>query len=298
MKKLLITGGSGFIGQNLKAYFSKGDFIVLTPPHHSLPLEDEHQVEAFFSHNVIDYIIHTAVKPYHRAAIDIEDVLAVNLKMYFNLVKQMRKYPIQKMLVTGSGSEYGLNIDIPNADESLFGENIPEDDGTFSRFVMAAHIEETLLPIYNMRLFGVFGKHEDYRIRFISNAICKVLLDIPISLRQDRVFSYVYIDDFCRLAERFLFTTLPDKTYHVTPDKSVSLLDIADRVRRLAGKPEHEIRVSKSGRGLEYAGSNARLKNAFPDFAFMKLDSCILDLIKYYRMHLDDIDKSELLFDR
>ena len=53
-----------------------------------------------------------------------------------------------------------------------------------------------------LRLFGVFGRHEDYAIRFISNAICKTLFDLPITLRQNRTFSYLYVDDLGPIVER------------------------------------------------------------------------------------------------
>ncbi len=55
-----------------------------------------------------------------------------------------------------------------------------------------------------LRLFGVFGPHEDYAIRFISNAICKALFGLPITLRQNRTFSYLFIDDLGPIVERFL----------------------------------------------------------------------------------------------
>jgi len=75
--------------------------------------------------------------------------------------------------------------------ENHFGNYIPEDDYGLYKYLMTEH---TLLnnKIINLRLFGVFGKYEDWRIRFISNACCKAVHNLLITIKKDAVYDYIY----------------------------------------------------------------------------------------------------------
>jgi UDP-glucose 4-epimerase len=298
MKKIMISGASGFIGRNLVEYFSKKDYIIFSPTHSELSLEDEKEVDSYFKNNDIDIIVHAAVKPYHRAVKETENLLDINIRMHFNLVKQIELKRAKKLFITGTGSEYSIDNYKPNMTEEYFGEHIPKDEGTFSRYVCAKHIENSNLPIYNLRIFGIFGKYENYEIRFVSNAICKLLYDMPITLRQNRVFSYLYVDDFCDILEKFFEAKPKHYTYNITPNETHSLLDIAHLVADVAGKPHHPINVGKQGKGYEYSGLNKRLLTEFKDIKFTHIKDSVLRMIEYYKANLELVDKDKLLFDK
>ena len=53
--------------------------------------------------------------------------------------------------------------------ENYFGKYIPvkSDIYSFSKYQIAKDIESKKKNIYNLRGFGIFGKYEDYRRRFI-----------------------------------------------------------------------------------------------------------------------------------
>ncbi|MEX1307343.1 MAG: sugar nucleotide-binding protein, partial [Eubacteriales bacterium] len=69
MKKIFLSGGSGFIGRNILEHFGES-YEIDAPGHSALPLEDADKVAAYFAHKQYDVIIHAAVKPYHRMAED------------------------------------------------------------------------------------------------------------------------------------------------------------------------------------------------------------------------------------
>ena len=58
--KLLITGGSGFLGRRAAAYFETLGHRVLTPSHGQLDITDSVSVDSWFRENRPDGVIHTA----------------------------------------------------------------------------------------------------------------------------------------------------------------------------------------------------------------------------------------------
>jgi len=178
--KILLTGGSGFIGKNISESFLAEKYQILAPSHSELDLLEQDSVREYFDKNKIDVIIHSACKPGHRNAKDPTGIFYSNTRMFYNLLSQKNKW--QKMIMLGSGAVYGCRHYKPKMSEEYCGKNIPTDEHGFSRYVMAKQAE-TYENIYELRLFGVFGKYEDWQIRFISNAICKTLYDLPITIR-------------------------------------------------------------------------------------------------------------------
>ena len=59
-RKLLITGGSGFLGRRTAAYFSSLGHQVYTPSHKELDITDDSALDRWFSENLPDGVIHTA----------------------------------------------------------------------------------------------------------------------------------------------------------------------------------------------------------------------------------------------
>lgn len=58
--KLLLTGGSGFLGRRAAACFEKLGFQVLSPSHRELDMTDEAAVRSWFRENKPEAVLHTA----------------------------------------------------------------------------------------------------------------------------------------------------------------------------------------------------------------------------------------------
>lgn len=291
---VLLTGGSGFIGSNVLEALS-GRYRILAPRSRELDLADDGAVRAFFKANRVEAVIHSAVRPGHRNAADPSRQLYLNARMFFNLVSNLSG--VERFILLGSGSEYDLRRDLVKVREEDFGGGLPLDDGGFSKYIASSFIDLNPGKMVNLRLFGVFGRHEDYAIRFISNAICKALFGLPITLRQNRRFDYLYIDDLMPVLEHALENRMAHTAYNVTPDRSVELLEIARMVRARSGR-ELPIRVAQPGLGAEYSGENARLRGEIPSLRFTALEEAIDRLYGWYERHLDSIDREQLLVDK
>lgn len=292
-RRILITGGSGFIGKNLIEQLS-GEYIIIAPLHSELDFLDEDAVSHFFRTYNIDIVVHCATKPGHRNAPDPTGLLYSNTRMFFNIVRNSDHY--EKMILLTSGAVYDMRYYQPKMTEDYFDIHVPIDETGYSKYLCAKHAER-LGNVIELRPFGVFGKYEDWQIRFISNMICKALLDLPLTIKQNRRFDYVHVDDLVKVIQYFIEHKPRHRVYNVTPDHAVELKTIAEMVLKISGK-NLEIRIADPEMGTEYSGNNARLKLELPEISSIDNGTAIANLYQWYKKHCNIINRDNLLIDR
>lgn len=291
---ILLTGGSGFIGKNIRESYLADKYNVIAPTHSEFDLIDDESVKRFFDNNEIDVVIHSACKPGHRNAKDPTNIFYTNSRMFFNLERNSDHY--KKLIVLGSGAVYDMKYDISKVSEGYFGTHMPVDEHGFQKYVSTKFIEQMDNAV-ELHIFSIFGKYEDYAIRFISNAICKAIFDLPITIKQNRRFDFFYVDDLMPILDYFIENKPLHKTYNITPDSAVELYEAAEKILKISGK-NLPIKVSQSGMATEYSGSNARLRNEIKDLKLTTLDESIQKLYKWYSENINTLNKELLLFDK
>ena len=291
MKTILLTGGNGFIGRNIKESFLAEKNKIIAPGSKELNIADCTSVDNFFENNTIDVVIHSACKPGHRNAKDHTELFKTNTQMFFNLERHFNKY--EKMIIIGSGAIYDMRYYEPKMKEEYFGTHIPIDDHGLTKYVCEKVIEKSD-NIIDLRIFGIFGKYEDYAIRFISNLICKAIFDLPLTMNQNREFDYLYIDDLMPILDYFICHTSKHNCYNVTPDNSIELISIAEIIRTISEK-KLSIITAKEGMGLEYSGDNVRLKSEIKNLKFTELSDSIKELYLWYNERKELLNKDYIL---
>jgi GDP-L-fucose synthase len=292
-KSVLLTGGSGFIGRNVRESYLSDEYDVFAPTRAELDLADTANVDNFFGDKTFDTVIHCAAKAGHRNAGDRQDLLRTNLRIFANLEQHRDKY--RKFVNCGSGAVYDIGGNISDASECDLYKNIATDDHGFCKYLLSKQIQN-LSGFIDLNIFGIFGKYEDYAIRFISNAICKTLFDLPITLRQNRRFSYIYVDDLCQVLEFFIENDAEYHSYNIVMDSPVNLYDLADLVKKISGK-NLPIYVAEDGFGLDYYGNNGRLRSEMTDLKFSSIENSIRNLYDYYRNNRNSLIYEKLLVD-
>lgn len=290
---IFITGGSGFIGRNLVEYL-KPKYQVYAPTHKQLELLNEGAVREYFDKHKFDIVIHSAVRPGHRNVLDPSKQLDNNLRMFFNITRNSEKF--SKLIFLSSGAVYDTAKAMVKVKENYFDAYIPEDENGFSKYIIAKHVEKMNNTV-ELRIFGLFGKYEDYAIRFISNAICKTLFDLPITIKQNRKLSYFYVDDLMPVIDYFINNDSIYKAYNVTPEESLELTNLAEKTKNISGRGIPII-VNKKTMGMEYSGDSSRLRNEIVGFKSTSIDLAIEKLYKWYVENKHLINKELLLTDK
>lgn len=288
--KILITGGNSFIARSLFEEL-KDKYTVASYNSKELNLLDSSKVFDCIKDNSFDIVIHTA--NYDAApAFSTKDpamVLENNLRMFFNIVR-CKDY-FDKMIYLGSGAEFNRENWVPGMKEDYFDQYVPSDQYGFSKYLMTRY---TALNsnIFNLRLFGVFGKYDDWRYRFVPNACVRAALDLPIVINQNLFFDYLYIDDLVKIVEWCINNKPRKNIYNVCTGKVYDLKTLAEKVVKISGK-DLEIKIKTEGMGREYSGNNLMLLEELNGFEFIPIDESIKLLIKWYDENKRNIIESD-----
>lgn len=291
MIRILITGASGFIGKNLVEAFA-GRYEIQAPASTELDLLEENAVRHYLETNSFDVIVHAATTRSNRRLGAPSDMLDHNCRMFFNLARN--EHLFGKMIYFGSGAEYNRPLP-PRVSEDYFDTCVPTDAYGFSKYICAKYAEGRP-KILNLRLFGVFGKYEAWDVRFISNACARVVCDLPIVIRQNVAFDYLYIQDLAKIADWFIENTPQQTTYNVCTGGCWKLWELAEIVAAVSGR-NPEIQLINPGMGAEYTGDNSRLMKEIPALQFEPMQRAIEALYGWYEENRDAIDPARLGYD-
>lgn len=167
---ILLTGSTGFIGSHYKEMYPDN---LLTPTHKELDLTDIHKVKEYLHTNKPEKIIHCASN-------DNDVCLYDNLRMFNNLAES--KIP---MITFCTGREVE-DRSYKNG-EYVLSKKIIKDLALTKYYHIAV-----------VQLWGCFGANEK-DIRFFKSNMNRLNNGEPILIDSNRMFSYVYVKDVCRI---------------------------------------------------------------------------------------------------
>ncbi|WP_323594728.1 NAD-dependent epimerase/dehydratase family protein [Aliarcobacter butzleri] len=292
---IFITGSNGFIGTHLKEYLNKNysKYNLFTPSSKDLDLVNEEAVDNYILGNKIDIIIHLANKGGDRTTVDMKNVTEYNLRIFFNIAKHEKN--VKKIISFGSGAEYSKHKPIVDAREEDYLDAQPLDEYGFYKSITSKYIEKSD-NIVQLRIFGAYGEYENYRFKFITNAIVKNLLKLPIVINKNVYFDYIYVDDLLRMIDWTIHNESKEKIYNATTGIKIDLITLANLVNETSDF-KSEIKILNDGLNNEYTSNNERIMKELKNFEFTSHKKAIQKMREYLKANLKNLDKESIVND-
>lgn len=273
--KILVTGGSGFIGKTfIKNYRKK--FDIVAPAHEQMDLTDARSIDKMFAANKFDAVLHLAGLGASGRGMPLE---ADNLIMFKNIQYMTIAHGVKKLITVGEGVEFDRSRPIVDYTENMFGKNIPTDGYGLGRYLINLLASKdkitTVLRIFNV--YGV-GGGQSRPINKIVAAGSRGKKQIVID--RDRTVSAICVDDAVKVIAAFLAGNYPRGDYNLVSGDKMSYTDMAKTVKRLVRRDggNIDIVVKNTTPDNEYSASNAKLLNVLP----VKLTSTQSGIKKLY----------------
>ena len=208
--RLLIVGGTGFIGNNLLPFAINLGYKVTILSIHRIKNEDKvfsveylnadicnfHELQNILSKNLFTYVINLSGYIDHSGFFDNGDkVIEAHFNGVKNIVKCVKHKGLKRFIQIGSSDEYGDNL--APQDESQ--RERPISPYSFakvaaSQFLQMLHKSDNF-PVVILRLFLVYGPGQDIN-RFLPQVIQGCLMNKHIPLSHGRQLrDFCFVDD-------------------------------------------------------------------------------------------------------
>jgi UDP-glucuronate 4-epimerase len=224
-KRILVTGGAGFIGSHLvERLLGEGDWHVtvvddfndfycpdtkraniarhLTDPNYKLveaDICDDERMREAFAENGFDVIVHLAARAGVRPSLTQPKLYyRTNVDGTLNLLELAREFGVNQFIFGSSSSVYGINCKLPFSEEDRIFQPISPYASTKAAGELMCHTFSHLYDIRTvcLRFFTVYGARQrpDLAIHKFSKLIWE---GKPIQMFGDGTTrrDYTYIDD-------------------------------------------------------------------------------------------------------
>jgi len=275
MKRLLLTGASGFIGRNVLPILKERGYDVKSPARSELDLLDADAVRRYIKSGQFDAVLHLANPTGHNHLDAREELFERSVKIFLTLAACAEFY--DRMIYIGSGAEYGKHRPLVRVCEDSFGQELPKDAYGLSRYVMS-ELAKGYSNIINLRLFACYGPG-DPKHKLVPSVIEQALNGNTIELRQECFFDFLYVTDIAGVLIYFIENNNRYKDYNLCSGERIKITTIAEEVCRQMGV-NATVTCQENGFNLEYTGSNDRLLAEMPEWEPTTMSDSITNILR------------------
>lgn len=233
-KKILITGGAGFIGSNLCGYFLEHNEVVCLD---NFSTGYRHNIESFLSHpgftliegdirdfetctlavTGVDFVLHqAALGSVPRSVNDPITSNEVNVSGFLNVLMAARNANVKRFIYAASSSTYGDSVLLPKVEDVIGKPLSPYAVTKYVNELYAAVFSKTYgIETIGLRYFNVFGRNQDPGGAYaavIPKFVAQFLRHESPVINGDGNFSrdFTYIDNVVQMNELAMLTDNPE----------------------------------------------------------------------------------------
>ena len=284
---ILVTGGSGLVGQHLQDILPDATYISST----DYDLTDLQQVRDMMNEYQPTSVIHLAARV--GGIVDNinypVDYLEENVLMNTNVLKACHEFDVEKVIAILSTCVYPDVVDIyPMKEEDLFnGPPTPTNFSYgFAKRCMAAHIDSYrkqydkkwsyLIPC---NLYGEYDKYEEHHSHFLSALIKKIYEakdEIQVWGTGKPLRQFMYAGDLAKVIKYIIENNIVDN-FNVAPDYVYSIDEMTKMGIEACDKKHLKITYDDTKPDGQYRKDvdSSKLLSVLKDFEFISLEDGI-----------------------
>lgn len=263
-KNILITGGTGFLGNNLTRYFtdkypdrmivnySRHTYAVNPMTHKDLSELPNYKGVAGDINDVllfketlekykIGLIYHLAASTHvDRSFVYPEEFLRANLVGTFNILEVIRKIKQKPLMIyMGTDEVFG---DVPEGfcreSDVLSPRNPYSASKASAEMYCNAYIHSFGLPIIMVRSMNMFGPYQ-HPEKLIGKIITRCLTDTHFTLyKGGSIRGWIFVKDTCDALDIVAEKGKTSEIYHIPPDTYLTVPEVAQKILKITDK-EH-----------------------------------------------------------
>lgn len=264
--KILVTGGSGFIGTYMIKCLKKHGYTNITvldvlPP----KVEGVSFVESDFGNKIlvrrllkdVKYVFHfAAMVGVDKCRLDPEGVNRVNYQNTKELIDLCIESGVERFVFSSSSEVYGNSIDIPYREDATL---YPISEYAKCKFKVEQYLKEvqekSIMTAGIVRFFNIYGvgQKKDFVVPlFIDKALSSAPLTILGDGKQTRCFTYVE-DAVEGVYKVFKYTDTPYEIFNIGNPNEYSISELAKVILECTPQSKSNIVNEDYGNGIREA---------------------------------------------
>lgn len=324
-KKILITGGAGFIGSNLCGYFLEHNEVVCLD---NFSTGHRHNIDQFLSNpnftliegdirnfetcekavSGIDFVLHeAALGSVPRSINDPITSNEVNVSGFLNMLTASRNAKVKRFIYAASSSTYGDSEALPKR-EDVIGKPL-------SPYAVTKYVNELYADVFSktygietigLRYFNVFGRNQDPNGAYaavIPKFVAQFLNHESPVINGDGEFSrdFTYVDNVIHMNELAMLTENPEAintVYNTAFGERTTLNELVNTLKEFLSAYDKEIatvpivyaqnRVGDIPHSLASIDKAKALLNYQPQFS---MKEGLKEAVKWYWNNLQEKSK-------
>ena len=267
-KRILITGGAGFIGSNLCAYFLENNEVICLD---NFATGYRHNIDGFLSNPKfsliegdirdfktcenavfgVDYVLHhAALGSVPRSINDPITSNEVNVSGFLNMLTASRNAKVKRFIYAASSSTYGDSEALPKV-EDVIGKPL-------SPYAVTKYVNELYADVFSktygmetigLRYFNVFGRNQDPNGAYaavIPKFVAQFLNHESPVINGDGNFSrdFTYVDNVIQMNELAMLTENPralNTVYNTAFGERTTLNELVSALKEFLSVYDNEI---------------------------------------------------------
>jgi len=313
-KKILVTGGQGFIGSNLIRRLMKNhpDWFIMNldkltyagnpqnlkdidkSPHYIFVEGDvgiKQDVDSLINIEGPDCVIHMAAESHVDRSICgySDEFIRTNIVGTYNVLNACMSAGIKKIIYVSTDEVYGSQDsgEFVKEDANLNPSSIYSASKASGDLLAMAFYKTFKLPVVITRSSNNFGPYQ-YPEKFIPLMITNILEDkkVPIYGDGENVRDWLYVDDNCAAIEMLVDKGVPGEIYNIAANNELTNLEVVDIIRDVLDINEDVIEFVKDrpGHDFRYAMDTSKIKllGWNPKYKANKLRQAFKETVNWY----------------